>query len=60
MPISKPKISIGSSIALDITVNSVSPIAVLGCPEERMRLLKPKYRWVTTLPKRIMDIYSLA
>ena len=38
----------GSSIALEITVNNVSPMAVFGCPEERIRPLKPKYRCVTT------------
>ena len=56
MPIPKPNMNIGSSTVLKSTVNIVSPIAIFGCPEALMTLFRPKYRWVTTLPSRIMNI----
>ena len=46
----------GSSMALLITVNSVSPIATLGLPADRIMPLKPKYRWVITFPISMMNI----
>ena len=47
-------------MAFELTVKMVSPIAVFGLPEALIRVFRPKYRWVTTLPMRIMVVYSMA
>ena len=60
IPIPRTKMNIGSSIVLDMTVNKVSLIASRGLPEDRINALRPKYKWVMTLPRRITVIYSLA
>ena len=60
IPISNTKMKIGSRIVLNTTVNMVRPIAFFGFPEERIAAFSPKYRWVMTLPIRMMVIYSLA
>jgi hypothetical protein len=56
MPIFSTKMKIGSRMALEMTVNRVRFIATLGCPEERIRPLKPKYRCVNALPSRMMSM----
>ncbi len=60
MPMPSPKMKIGSMMLFDITVKSVRPIANLGLPAARMTLLSPKYRWVNTLPSRIISMYCRA
>ena len=41
-------------MALEVTVNRVSAIAVFGFPEDRITLFRPKYRWVTAFPQAMM------
>src|SRR5574344_957083 len=56
MPMPRANMNIGSSIAFDATVKSVRYMAVLGLPEDLMSPLKPKDKWVTTLPIRMMNM----
>ena len=51
-----PKMKSGSRMALDVTVKRVRPMAVLGLPDERMTLFKPKYRCVTAFPTAMIRI----
>ena len=60
MPSLKTKMNTGSRMALDVTVNSVRPIAVFGFPDERMTLFRPKYRCVTALPMAMTVMYCRA
>ena len=60
IPMPKPKMKMGSRMALEMTVNSVSPMASLGLPEDRTMELRPKYRCVTAFPSAMMVMYSRA
>ena len=55
-PRPSPKMKMGSSMALDMTVNSVRPMASLGLPVARIIPFSPKYRWEMMNPARIMTI----
>ena len=54
IPMSSVKMKMGSRMALDVTVNRVSPMASRGLPDERIMALRPKYRCVTALPRAMM------
>ncbi len=56
MPMSSTKMKMGSRMALEITVNSVSPMASFGLPDDRTTELRPKYRCVTMLPRAMMTM----
>ena len=56
IPIPKVNMNIGSRIVFEITVKRVRPIAVFGLPLARIKLLSPRYKWVTTFPSRMYVI----
>ena len=60
IPHLKTRMKSASSITFITTVKMVAYIACLGLLAARSRAFIPKYMWLTTLPSRMMTIYSWA
>ena len=60
MPHPKPMMKRASRITFMMTVKMVANIACRGLLAALSRAFMPKYMWLTTLPNRIITIYSWA